>query len=188
LFRSQQNIQALFTDQAAQNAALQFNAASENQTNQFFSSLDAQVSQFNATQQNAMDQFNVNSVNAMRQFNSEVQQQRDLFNAQNGLVVAQANAQWRQNLATLNTGAQNQSNMEFARTINALTSTNLDQIWQRERDIMSYSFTQSQTAMDRALSILLADKELTAYREKMEADESNARAAFGTSVLLEWMK
>jgi hypothetical protein len=53
---------------------------------------------------------------------------------------------------------------------------------------MNYSFTQSQTAMDRALSILLADKELTAYREKMASDESNARSAFGTSVLLEWLK
>jgi hypothetical protein len=183
LFKAQQNIQALFTDQAAQNAALQFNAASENQTNQFFSNLGAQVSQFNATQQNAMDQFNVNSVNAMRQFNSEVQQQRDLFNAQNGLVVAQANAQWRQNIATLNTATQNQSNMDFARTINALTSTNLDQIWQRERDIMSYSFTQSETAKDRALNILLADKDLAAYREKMAADESNAKWAVGAKLL-----
>ena len=187
LFRAQQNIQALFTDQAAENAALQFNAVSENQTNQFFSSMNTQVSQFNATQRNAMDQFNVNSVNAMRQFNSEVQQQRDLFNAQNGLIVAQANAQWRQNIATLNTAAQNQSNMDFAKTINALTSTNLDQVWQRERDIMNYAFTQSETSMDRALSILLADKELDAYREKMAADQKDARAALATSVILKWI-
>ena len=188
LFRAQQNIQALFTDQAAENAALQFNAVSENQTKQFFSSMNTQVSQFNATQRNAMDQFNVNSVNAMRQFNSEVQQQRDLFNAQNGLIVAQANAQWRQNIATLNTATQNQSNMDFAKTINALTSTNLDQVWQRERDIMNYAFTQSETSMDRALSILLADKELDAYREKMAADTRDAKYALATSVILEWAK
>ena len=188
LFRAQQNIQALFTDQAAENAALQFNAVSENQTKQFFSSMNTQVSQFNTTQRNAMDQFNVNSVNAMRQFNSEVQQQRDLFNAQNGLIVAQANAQWRQNIATLNTATQNQSNMDFAKTINALTSTNLDQVWQRERDIMNYAFTQSETSMDRALSILLADKELDAYREKMAADTRDAKYALATSVILEWAK
>jgi type IV secretory pathway component VirB8 len=119
----------------------------------------------------------------MRQFNSEVQQQRDLFNAQNGLVVAQANAQWRQNIATLNTAAQNQSNMEFARTINALTSTNLDQVWQRERDIMSYAFTQSQSAQDRALNILLADKNLDAYREKMAQESNDAKAAVAWKVL-----
>jgi hypothetical protein len=183
LFKSQQNIQALFTDQAAQNAAQQFNAASENQTNQFFSSLDAQVSQFNVAQKNAAEQFNVDSVNAMSRFNEEVKQQRDLFNAQNNLVVAQANAQWRQNIATLNTAAQNQSNMEFARTVNALTSTNLDQVWQRERDVMSYAFTQSETAKDRALNILLADKDLDAYREKMAADEENAKYTVGAKLL-----
>ena len=134
-----------------------------------------------------MDQFNVNSVNAIRQFNSEIQQQRDLFNAQNGLVVAQANAQWRQNIATLNTAAQNESNLDFAKTINALTSKNLDEIWQRERDIMSFAFTSDQSAMDRALSIILADKELEAAREKLNAMEDAAdtnlamRFLFGSS-------
>jgi hypothetical protein len=184
LFKSQQNIQALFTDQAAQNAARQFNAASKNQADQFFSNLQSQVSQFNATQQNAMEQFNVNSTNAMRQFNSEVQQQRDLFNAENGLVVAQANAQWRQDIATLNTAAQNQSNMEFAKNINAMTSTNLDQVWQRERDIMSYAFAQSESSQDRAMNVLLADKNLDAFREKMSADEKNAQAALFTRIFL----
>ncbi len=36
MFKAQQNIQALFTDQAAENAALQFNAANENQTKLVF--------------------------------------------------------------------------------------------------------------------------------------------------------
>ena len=187
LFKAQQNVQAIFTDQAAENAAAQFNATSENQTDQFFANLSAQVGQFNAAQTNAMDQFNVNSVNAMRQFNSEIQQQRDLFNAQNGLVVAQANAQWRQNIATLNTAAQNESNLDFAKTINALTSKNLDEIWQRERDIMSFAFSADQSAMDRALQIILADKELEVAREKLASVEDAAdtelamRFLFGTS-------
>ena len=155
VFKAQQNIQALFTDQAAENAAEQFNAANQNQTDQFFANLASQASQFNAVQTNAMDQFNVNSVNALREFNSQIQQQRDLFNAQNGLVIAQANAQWRQNLATLNTAAQNESNMAFAQTINALTSTNLDAIWQRERDIMSMAFQVSEGNADRANSIII---------------------------------
>ena len=174
MFKAQQNIQALFTDQAAENAAAQFNASSENQTNQFFANLKSQTSQFNATQQNAMDQFNVNSTNAMRQFNSELQQQRDMFNAQNGLVIAQANAQWRQNIATLNQAAQNESNMNFAKTINALTSTNLDNIWQRERDIMSYAFTAQQSALDRSLNLLLGDKKLEQVESQLAAQQDAA--------------
>jgi hypothetical protein len=187
IFKTQSNIQAILSDQAAVNASEQFNATSENQTDQFFANLTANVGQFNASQSNAMDQFNINTVNALRQFNAEVQNQRDMFNAQNGLVVAQANAQWRQNLATLNNAAQNESNMDFAKTINALTSKNLDEIWQRERDNMSFAFTSSESAMDRAMQIVLADKELEAVREQLAAEEDAAstslmfRFLFGTA-------
>jgi len=155
MFKAQQNVQALFTDQAAENASAQFNASSENQTNQFFANLTNQASQFNASQQNAMDQFNVNSVNALREFNAETQQQRDLFNAQNGLVIAQANAQWRQNLATVNTSAQNESNMAFSQQMSGLTARNLDAYWQTERDVMSFAFQTANNNADRATSIAL---------------------------------
>jgi hypothetical protein len=73
--------------------------------------------------------------------------------------------------------------MDFARTINALTSTNLDQIWQRERDIMSYAFTQSETAQDRALNILLADKDMEKFRANLKSNERNALASLGTYLL-----
>ena len=169
IFKAQQNIQALFTDQAAQNAAAQFNATSENQTDQFFANLGSQVSQFNATQNNAMAQFNVNSINALREFNADLQQQRDLFNAQNGLVVAQANAQWRQNLATINTAAANESNMLAAKTLNAFTATNLDAYWQRERDIMSFAFTSAENAADRMSATLL--QQMSAESQASLADE-----------------
>jgi len=188
VFKTQQNIQALFTDQAATNAAAQFNATSENQTDQFFANLANQTSQFNATQQNAMDQFNVNSVNALREFNSELQQQRDIFNAQNGLVIAQSNAAWRQSIATVNTATQNQSNMDFAKTINALTASNMDQIWQRERDIMSFAFAASENAADRANSIAVA--QLTADAQAEVADnvgKGKLGAIVVDAVLKKWL-
>ena len=178
LFRSQQNIQAMFTDQAAENAALQFNASSENQTKQFFASLSSQTSQFNAAQTNAVNQFNVNSVNAIREFNANLQQQRDTFNATNGLVVAQANAQWRQNLATLNTAAANESNMAFAAAMNGMTSKNIDNIWQRERDLMSYNITSVESGKDRALQVLLGEQTLEALREKIGYSEDAAESEF----------
>jgi hypothetical protein len=183
LFKTQQNVQALFTDQAARNAAAQFNASSENQTEQFFQSLASQTSQFNAVQTNALNQFNAGQTNAVAQFNAELRQQRDLFNAQNSLIVEQANAQWRQNVTTINTAAQNEANMEFAKTVNALSSASLAQIWQRERDIMSYSFTAQQSGLDRQLSILLADKDMQAVREQIDSKESTYKSAFMTDLL-----
>jgi hypothetical protein len=178
MFKAQQNIQALFTDQAAENAAAQFNATSQNQTDQYFANLRSQTSQFNASQQNAMDQFNVNSVNALREFNSEIQQQRDLFNAQNGLLIAQSNAQWRQTVSTANNAAQNESNMNFAKTINALTATNLDAYWQRERDVMSFAYASGESAADRVATIL--QTELEAELKAAAADAAGKGGLFAT--------
>ena len=179
IFKTAQNIQSMFTDQAAENAAAQFNASSENQTNQFFANLSSQTSQFNATQQNAMDQFNVNSVNALREFNSGLQQQRDLFNAQNGLVIAQSNAQWRQTVATINTATQNQSNMDFAKTINGLTAANMDQIWQRERDLMSFAFQLENNNADRATSIAIQE---LANLASSSSDAASRSASFANAM------
>ena len=185
MFKAQQNIQALFTDQAAENAAQQINAASENQTNQFFATLSSQTSQFNASQTNALEQFNVNSVNALRKFNSEIQQQRDIFNAQNGLVIAQANAQWRQNLATINNAAINESNREFAQTMNGLTAKNMDAIWQRERDIMSYSVQTANNNADRATQIIIQKLADNAQLSVEDAKKSSALAQAAGSFALD---
>lgn len=187
LFRAQSNIQALFTDQAAQNAALQFNAASENQTNQFFADLAARVSQFNADQMNAISQFNAGETNVTERFNSQLEAARQQFNAQNSLIIAQANAQWRQNITTLNTAAQNEANMELARTQNALTAKALDEIWQSERDTLAYAFTASESEKDRALELLIADKQEALAKEGQDAAEKAAMASVAAKIIFgEW--
>ena len=155
MFTQQSVLQSLFTDQAALNAASQFNATSENQTQQFFQSLATQANQFNATQTNAMSQFDAENLSTLQRFNSELENQRDQFNAQNALVIAQANALWRQSVSTSDTAAQNAANLEFARTVNGLTGNAIDQIWQRERDLMSFAFTASESATDRAVNIAI---------------------------------
>ena len=171
MFKSQQVIQSLFTDQAAENAAKQFNAASDTQTKQFMANLQTQVQQFNATQLNTTDQFNSGVTNAAQQFNAQVENQRQQFNAQNALVIAQANAKWRQNVATYNSQAQNQANMQQAQAANAFTQGALDQIWQRERDLMDYAYKGSEASKDRVLDIILADKKYAEYDKAREDAE-----------------
>jgi hypothetical protein len=183
LFKAQQVTNAMLSDAAQANASAQFNATSQNQTNQFFSNLAAQVSQFNAAQQNAINQFNAEEVNAILEFNSALQNQREMFNAQNYLVVAQANAQWRQNINTANTEAQNVANLTYAKEVNGLTQKALDDYWQKERDIMSYAFAQSEGAADRALQIMLGNMDLDALRTKLDFAEDNAKAEFWSDLI-----
>ena len=183
LFKAQQVTNAMLSDTAQANATAQFNATSENQTNQFFSNLSAQISQFNAAQQNAINQFNAEETNALLEFNAALQNQREMFNAQNYLVVAQANAQWRQNINTANTEAQNVANLTYAKEVNGLTQKALDDYWQKERDIMSYAFAQSEGAADRALKILLGEQSLTSIREQLEFKENEAKSEFWSDLL-----
>ena len=164
MFKTQSLVQSILTDTAATNASKQFNASSENQTKQFMANMTSQINQFNATQTNTTNQFNAGSENAASQFNAQVENQRDQFNAQNALVIAQANAQWRQNTQTINSAAQNQANMQKAQTANAFTQNSLDQIWQRERDIMDYAYKGSESAKQRTLDLMLADKKYAEYK------------------------
>ena len=172
MFKNQSVIQSLFTDASAQNAASQFNASSENQTNQFFANLRTQVQQFNSAQSNAMNQFNAKEDNALEIFQEQINNQRDQFNAQNQLVIAQANAQWRQQLATINNAALNDANRQNALQANNLTQKGLDEIWQKERDLMAYAFASAESAAGRRQELIIAD---------MKADISGDNA-FGTAL------
>ena len=187
MFKAQSVIQSIFTDQAAENAAKQFNASSENQTKQFMANMQAQVQQFNASQMNAMEQFGVTEENAMSKFNVDMMNQRDKFNATNQLVVSQANAQWRQNVATLNTNNQNLANQEAAKISNAFTASTMDQIWQRERDLMSMAWKSSESSADRANNILLTQMTVDAQKEALalqaKAEKSSAFGSFLGSLL-----
>ena len=173
MFKAQSSIQAIFNDQASDNAAKQFNATSENQTKQFMTNLKTQVDQFNSSQSTAISQFNAGQENAIAQYNSTMNEQRDQFNATNSLVVAQANAQWRQNTSTINTASQNEANRVEAQAANAYTQATMDQIWQRERDLMSFAFQSSESSADRTNAIVL---------QKMAADATIDAAAFQAEI------
>lgn len=182
ILKTQQTIAGIFSDQAADNAAKQINASSKNQMTQFFSNLEASASQFNAAQVNAIGQFNASEVNATEQFNNTLKAQRDQFNAQNALVISQANAQWRQQIATTNTATQNAANYEYTKTVNSLTSAQIDQIWQRERDLLDYAFTSSESSLDRSSAVLLAklgsESSTEALKLQASIEGDKAKGAF----------
>ena len=89
-------------------------------------------------------------------FNSEIQNQRELFNAQQRAVIAQANAVWRQSIATLNNAAMNEATMREAMTANNLTAQGIAELWQQERDLMNYAWTTSEKQVDRDFELLKA--------------------------------
>ena len=174
LFKAQQRIQGLFTDQAAENASRQFNATSENQVNQFFANLAAQTSQFNSAQANAQAQFNAGQVNTVERFNAEINNQRDQFNAQNQLVIAQANAQWRRQIATADTAAINRANELNANAVLDISKTAYANLWQHFADRMEWAWKSAEGELDRMTNIAIAELDAEATKALAEANKSSA--------------
>ena len=183
LFKAQQRVQSLFTDQAAQNAAAQFNATSQNQVDQFFSSLSAQVSQFNATQANAQSQFNAGQRNTIERFNAEINNQRDQFNAQNRLIIDQSNAQWRREIATADTVAVNRANELNATALLGLSQSAYNNLWQYYRDNMEWAWTSAENERQRVANIAIAQLQAdsNANIQSMKEDYQSS-ANFGSAV------
>lgn len=187
MFKAQSRIQSLFTDQAAENAARQFNASSENQVSQFFANLATQVSQFNASQMNAQAQFNAGQVNTVERFNAEINNQRDQFNAQNQLVIAQSNAQWRRQIATADTAAVNRANELNAAAILDISNTAYNNLWNYFADTMEWAWTSAENDKDRltqmALGKLSAETNKSIQQLKLDAEESGAIGGFFADIL-----
>jgi hypothetical protein len=174
IYKSQAVVSSLLSDQAAVNAAQQFNASSETQTEQFFANLSATVSQFNADQANAMERFNAGEENALAEFNTTQTNLRSQFNAANSLVIEQANAQWYQSVSTVDNAAINQANRDAAQASTAMTTLAFNAKMQESRDIMSYAFQTADNDATRATNIAIAQYETDS---KIEQTEATAKAA-----------
>jgi hypothetical protein len=179
LFKSQQRVQALFTDQAAENAARQFNASSQNQVDQFFASLASQTAQFNASQSNAQAQFNAGQINTVERFNAEINNQRDQFNAQNQLVIAQSNAQWRREIATADTAAVNRANELNASAILDVSKQAYDNLWTYYADTMEWAWTSAENELNRIADMAIATLNAD---ERAKVAAAQAKTAAGSAV------
>lgn len=183
LFKAQQRVQSLFTDQAAENAASQFNATSQNQVDQFFANLSSQTSQFNAAQQNAQSQFNAGQVNTLERFNAELNNQRDQFNAGNQLVIAQSNAQWRREIATADTAAINRANELNANAILDISKQAYDNLWTYYADSMEWAWKSAESELERMNNLAVAQLSASAQTDAQKAaSKSAAGSALGSLI------
>jgi hypothetical protein len=165
--------QVLLSDQSSDNAARHFNATSENQTNQFMTNLSSNIKLTNAARLDAMEQFNVNSENAVNQFNEQIQFSRDQFNAQNSTAINQSNLQWRRQVATAETAAENQANFSNAQNAFSRTNAALAFTWQEARDLADQQWKSLENNLDRLLN----------YETSIEVSQINAKSGLDRAAL-----
>ena len=174
----------LMSDQAAANAAYQFNATSQNQVNQFYDNMSSQMSEQNAARNDAMKQYatseankisalnaqnnvQVNEANAAResainQFNTTLENQRQQFNVNNQREIDQSNVVWRRGINTANTAATNAANQTNAQNLLNLSNWAMSAAWQQWRDEASWVNTASENEQNRNHNLAMAALERSA--------------------------
>ena len=146
----QSAVQMKLSDQAAENAALQFNAKSSTEVDMFFSELGSQIESANKQRAASVDQFNVNQKGAMDQFNASMEASRQQFNSSMQSTIDQSNAAWRRQINTSNTSAQNVANQQNVQTLLGLNQNSLNNLWQLYRDQASWTMQTTTNELDRA--------------------------------------
>ena len=170
----QANQQKLFTNQAAENAAKQFNATSENQVEQFFSTLDSSVTQANANRLTAIRQFNAGETNAYSQFIVNQNLVREQFNSNQLASIKAANANWYRSIATINNGNQMAANSFAAQTTLGLREKEYNQLWQKRRDDASYIFNSTEAGLDRIAAESALAQQAAIARGQQKSSKSGA--------------
>jgi hypothetical protein len=173
MFKTQSVVNSILSDQAATNAAEQFNATSEMQTNQFYDNLTSTVAMFNAEQKSVLDRFNAGELNAAEEFNATIKNMREQFNASNSLVVEQANAKWLQEVSTMDTAAQNLANRDYAQAATEMTSLAFNGLLQENRDMMSFAWQTENNNADRSTQLAIANIQSADAKEAAAAERSS---------------
>ena len=180
----QSKFQKLFTDQAQENAARQFNAKSQLQVDQFFTELETQVANANASRMAAMEQFNADQTNAASRYFTKINDARERFNISNENLIQQSNAVWRRNLNTANTAGQNETNRINALNLLGVNQASLDKLWQRYRDEAQWMVEISENAAQRAHNAAILSQTQDFNSEQYEVErESQFFSALGSTVI-----
>ena len=153
-FLNQRNKQeALLSNQAADNAAKQFNAKSQQDTDMFMSQLASQVEQFNATQKNAMEQFSAKESNAMKEFYDTMNDKREQFNSLMDMEIAKSNVEWRRRINLANTAGENAETMINTQNRFNMSQQAMANLWQEARDVFQWANASAENDKDRAFRL-----------------------------------
>ena len=106
--------------------------------------------------------------------------QRDQFNAQNQVVIAQSNAQWRRQIATADTAAVNRVNELNAAAVLDISKTAYNNLWQYYADSMEHAWEAADSELDRLNNLAVAQLSADATKEAQKmASSSAAGSALG---------
>jgi hypothetical protein len=106
-------------------------------------------------------------------------------------VIAQANAQWRRQIATADTAAINRANEINATNVLDISKTAYDNLWQYYSDAMEFAWEAADNDLDRQTAIatarIQADANITSAELKRDAENSRAVGGFAFRILTNFL-
>ena len=157
------------------------NLSNQQQTEMFKAQSRIQSLFTDQAAENASRQFNAGQINTVERFNQEIANQRDQFNAQNQLVIAQANAQWRRQIATADTASVNRANEVNAQAVLEISSEAYNNLWQHYADTMEWAWTSAEGELDRRNKLAVQQLENDGIIKQSEINKASTNGqAFGS--------
>jgi hypothetical protein len=166
--------QKLFSNQAAENAARQFNATSSNQVEQYFSTLDNSAAQSNANRITAIRQGNNDQLNTENIFLENQRFARETFNSQASAAIRNGNANWFRSQATIENGNQMLANSFTAQATLGLQSNEYQNLWQKRRDDANFIFESVERGLDREAQVAALAQQSALARSAQKSSSKNS--------------
>ena len=179
MLNHQSRMQELFNDQAALNAARNFNAKYQDQVDQFYDTLGNNVEQTNLARELAVREANAASESVFKRFNESTIQERNQFNAKMQAQIDASNVAWRRQITTLNNQLVNEADSVNTRNLLAISETRQNQLWQQYRDEALWANTAFENDEGRAHALAIAALQ---FNQQLQAIDVNQDLKFNETL------
>ena len=165
--------ETLLSNASAENAARQLNTKSVNEINKYMADLRDRVYRFNAEQSNQMNRFNTDQDNSVNMFYDKMQNETDKFIAENKVLIARSNVEWRRSINTANTASQNAVLQQNIQNRFNMSQQAMADLWQRSRDVFDWANKASENSKDRAYNLTMYTMKREDFLRDVDTEQKN---------------
>jgi len=162
VINTQARVQVLLEDTQQENANRRFTAESQNDFTKFYTELGTQIEQFNANLFSEIKRFNAGEVNDATEFRMALENERQQFYSKMQYAVDEANARWRQTVATTNTQMAYDAAAVDIKNILDISQEGLNRTWDRTDAALDYVFKGAVSEEEFELRLLLGEMQAQA--------------------------
>jgi len=156
VINKQAQVDALFKNTEAINAAKLFTATERNDAAQFYDELNATIARDNANQINTLAKFNAGELNDNAEYVAEMKNNRQQFVKKQQYFIDKYNADWRQTVATTNNQMSFDAASADIKNALGISQEAQNAIWDDADSILDYIFKASESDLQREALLLQA--------------------------------